>query len=105
MARARLTDGVLVSRYAWVLLASAMWYVQRMDCLSVCCSVMSSCAAACGQLSQLSAVSEPPQRASCWPAQALFRPAQLKALVDIHAAEEGLPEGYLSTGVSDLPYV
>lgn len=36
-------------------------------------------------------------------AQALFRPAQLKALVDIHAAEEGLPEGYLTPGVCASP--
>ena len=35
-------------------------------------------------------------------AQALFRPAQLKALVDIHAQDEGLPEGYLTAGVSCL---
>ena len=37
MARARLTDGVLVSSYEWVLLASAMWCVQRMPCPSMCC--------------------------------------------------------------------
>jgi hypothetical protein len=66
---------------------------------------MSPYPAACRQLSQLCAASELSQWACCWPVQALFRPAQLKALVDIHAAEEGLPEGYLSTGVSDLPCV
>ncbi|KAK9825434.1 hypothetical protein WJX81_007178 [Elliptochloris bilobata] len=33
---------------------------------------------------------------------ALFRPAQLKALVDIHAQDEGLPEGYLTAGEANV---
>ena len=85
------------------LASCAMGSVQRMDGLCMSCWVMSAYIAACRQLSQPSAMSGPLQRGYCWPVQALFRPAQLKALVDIHAAEEGVPEGYLSTGVSSLP--
>lgn len=33
---------------------------------------------------------------SAWPLQALFRRAQLKALVDIHSSTEGMSGGYLT---------